>query len=279
VRILYLAVVGKARFELGLFGDGRRSGNSQKKGEKVMMKKIFGILLVVVLVATIVPASVFAKSPKTEFDLNGPHYNLNLLGKRDGWNDKEVSNPQRHTMFVPMDTSGWNITLELPNKVINHALKADNVTSLDGFGIFMTQSDSDDFAVIDGTAFDGTPCELELADGEYRVVVAAKAKPVANAPTIDGWAQVYNATGGLWYYLNLGTVTVSRRWVEATDLFYIDNEEINTGETGLPTVGGEVWIFDYFDYLYTFPELSDCAYFWQLQNNGSKLIQVRFYPI
>ena len=244
-----------------------------------MTKKIFGILLAVVLVATILPSAVYAKSPKTEFDLNGPHFNLNLLGKRDGWNDKDVSNPQRHTMFVPMDTSAWNITLNLPNKVINHAMKTDNLTALDGFGIFMTQGDGDDFAVIDGTAFDGDPCELELADGEYRVVVAAKAKPVANAPTIDGWAQVYNATGGLWYYLNLGTVTVGRKWVEATDLFYIDNEEINNDETGLPTVDGEVWIFDYFDYLYTFPELSDCAYFWQLQNNGSKLIQVRFYPI
>jgi hypothetical protein len=244
-----------------------------------MTKKLFGILLVVVLVATIVPVAVLAKSPKTEFDLNGPHYNLNLLGKRDGWNDKEVSNPNRHTMFVPMDTSGWNITLELPNKVINHALKVgDNVTSLPGFGIFMTQSDSDDFAVIDGTAFDGNPCELELADGEYWVVVAVKAKPVANAPTIDGWAQVYNITGDLYYYLNLGTVTVSRRWVDATDLFYIDNEEINTGETGLPTVGGEVWIFDYFDYLDTVGGYGDYAYFWQLQNHGSKLIQVRFYP-
>jgi hypothetical protein len=178
-----------------------------------------------------------------------------------------------------MDTTNWNITLNLPNKVINHATRTDNLTALDGFGIFMTQGDGDDFSVIDGTAFDGDPCELELADGEYRVVVAAKAKPVANPPQIDGWAQVYNATGGLWYYLNLGTVIVTRKWVEATDLFYIDNEEINNEETGLPTVDGEVWIFDYFDYLYTFPGLNYCAYFWQLQNHGSKLIQVRFYPI
>ncbi len=246
------------------------------------MKKIFAILLVVVLVATTVPSVVFAKSPKTEFNLNGPHYNLNLLGKRDGWNDKEVSNPQRHTMFVPLDTSGWNITLQLPNKVVNHYDPvADNVTSLPGFGIFMTQGDGDDFAVTDGTAFDGDPCDLELPNGgrTYMVVVAAKAKPVANAPTIDGWAQVYNETGGLWYYLNLGTVTVNRRWVDATDLFFIDNAEIRHGVTGLPEVEGEVWIFDYLDYLCSLPELSDCAYFWQLQNHGSKLIQVRFYPI
>jgi hypothetical protein len=248
-----------------------------------MTKKIFGILLVVVLVATIVPAAVFAKSPKTEFDLNGPHFNLNLLGKRDGWNDKEVSNPDRHTMFVPMDTSGWNITLELPNKVVNHGAKVgDNVTYLDGFGIFMTQSGADDFAVIDGTAFDGDPCELDLAAGKYKVVVVAKAKPTSQNATIDGWAQVHNTTG-LYYYLNLGDVSVGRKWRDATDLFFIDTTEASIGETGLPDpgTGNEglgMWIFDYLKALEEMPEYDDTAYFWQLQNNGSKLIQVRFYP-
>ena len=182
------------------------------------MKKIFGILLVVVLLATIIPSAVVAKSPKTEFDLNGPHFNLNLLGKADGWNDKEVTNPQRHTMFVPMDTTNWDIDLKTPNKVVNHGSKVgDNMTSLPGFAIYMTQSGSDDFAVIDGTAFDGDECVLGLADGEYRVVVAAKAKPVADQPVIDGWAQVYDEYGTLYYYLNLGTVTVNRKWSDATD--------------------------------------------------------------
>ena len=198
------------------------------------MKKIVGILLVAVLLATILPSAVYAKSPKTEFDLNGPHFNLNLLGKRDGWNDKEVSNPQRHTMFVPMDTSGWNITLNLPNKVVNHGSKVgDNMTHLDGFGIFMTQSGADDFAVIDGTAFDGDPCELDLAAGKYKVVVVAKGKPTSQNATIDGWAQVHNTTG-LYYYLNLGDVSVGRKWVDATDLFFIDTTEASIGETGLP---------------------------------------------
>lgn len=248
------------------------------------MKKILGILLVAVLLATILPSAVFAKSPKTEFNLNGPHFNLNLLGKPDGWNDKEVSNPERHTMFVPVDTTEWEIELKTPNKVVNHGSKVgDNVTALPGFAIYMTQSGSDDFAVVDGTAFDGDPCELELADGKYWVVVAAKAKPVANAPTIDGWAQIYDIDGALYYYLNLGTVTVSRKWSNATDLFFIDTTEASIGETGLPDPGTGngglgMWIFDYFASLNA-AEYGDFAYFWQLQNNGSKLIQVRFYPM
>jgi hypothetical protein len=253
-----------------------------KKRRRQNMKKIIGILLVAVLLATILPSAVFAKSPKTEFNLNGPHFNLNLLGKPDGWNDKEVSNPERHTMFVPMDTTEWEIELKTPNKVVNHGSKVgDNVTALPGFAIYMTQSGSDDFAVIDGTAFDGDPCELELADGKYWVVVAAKAKPVANQPQIDGWAQIYDIDGALYYYLNLGTVTVSRKWSNATDLFFIDTEEASIGETGLPDPGNSglgMWIFDYFASLNA-AEYGDFAYFWQLQNNGSKLIQVRFYPM
>ena len=247
------------------------------------MKKILAIVLAVVLVATILPSAVFAKSPKTEFDLNGPHYNLNLLGKRDGWNDKEVSNPQRHTMFVPMDTSGYNITLNLPNKVIRHAVVEDNVPSLPGFGIFMTQTGADDFAVIDGTAFDGDACVLDIAAGKYKVVVVAKGKPTSQNATIDGWAQVHNTTG-LYYYLNLGDVSVGRKWVDATDLFFIDTTEANLGITGFPIDPGTgndglgMWIFDYLKALEALPEYDETAYFWQFQNNGSKLIQVRFYP-
>jgi len=248
------------------------------------MNRILGIVLVVVLMATVLPSAVFAKSPQTEFDLNGPHYNLNLVGKVDGWNDKEVSNPDRHTMFVPMDTSEWNIELKTPNKVVDHGTSVgDNVTSLPGFAVYMTQSGADDFAVLDGTAFDGDPCELDLAAGKYWVVVAAKAKPVANPPTIDGWAQIYDADGALYYYLNLGTVSVSRKWSNATDLFFINTEEASGAITGLPDPGNEneglgMWIFDYFNYLDE-EQYSDFAYFWQLQNNGSKLIQVRFYPM
>ena len=250
------------------------------------MKKIFGILLVAVLVATILPSAVFAKSPQTEFDLNGPHFNLNLVGKADGWNDKEVSNPDRHTMFVPMDTTNWDIDLKSGangNKVVNHSNVSTNVTSLPGFAIYMTQSGSDDFAVVDGNAFDGDACELDLAAGKYWVVVAAKAKPVANAPVIDGWAQIYDIDGALYYYLNLGTVTVSRKWSDATDLFFIDTQEASGAITGLPDPGTGngglgMWIFDYFNYLDD-AEYSDFAYFWQLQNNGSKLIQIRFYPM
>lgn len=263
------------------------------------MKKAIFILLTVALVVSLVPAIAFAKSPKTEFDLNGPHFNLNLVGKADGWNDKEVDNPERHTMFVPMDTSEWEIELGQPNKVIRESAVENDVESLPGFAIFMSQDKNlEDFMVTDGTAFDGDPCELVLPDGMYYVVIAAKGKKNVDPPTIDGWTQVYDELNQLYYYLNLGTVTVSRKWSNATDLFFIDSTEANIPVTGLPDpgdtqVGGDyggagTWIFDYLDLLGQVmydpgdgltEQYTDLAYFWQLQNNGSKLIQVRFYPM
>jgi hypothetical protein len=242
------------------------------------MKKVISVVLAVVLLVAFTPVMAIAKSPKTEFELNGPHFNLNLVGKADGWNDKEVDNPNRHTMFVPMDTTNWDIDLKQGaggNKVKGRGTDniSENVTSLPGLQILMTQGT--EFAVLDGTAFDGDACELQLGPGKYWVVVAAKAKPVAKQPEIDGWAEIYDNDELTWYYLNLGWVSVKRSWTDATGLFFIDTGEEGFGLPG-PT-GGSQWIFEYFAGLDA--RYSDCAYFWQLQNNGSKLIQVRFYPM
>jgi hypothetical protein len=243
------------------------------------MKKFFALTLAVTMVASLLPAAAFASAGgnKGELNLNGPHFELNLLGKPDGWNDKEVTNPDRHTMFVPQDTTNWEIELKTGtngNKLANHGIVTDNVDTLPGFAIYMTQGT--EFAVVDGSAFDGDACEFQLGPGKYQVFVAARAKPTENAPTIDGWLQAYDIDGQLYYYLNLGTVSFTRQWKNATDLFYIDSGE--TANTPLPAPSDPTWIFDYIANLDT-SEWGDLAYFWQLQNYGTKLIKVRFFPV
>ena len=208
-------------------------------------------------------------------DLNGPHFELNLLGKKDAWNSKEVDNPDRHTMFIPMNTVDWNIELNTPNNL--------ETESLSGIRINMTQGS--EFAVLDGTVFDGDPIEFQLGPGKYAVYICSRAKPVAIAPQIDGWLEVYDNVGQLWYYQNLGTITATRKWQNATDLFLIDAKEAGSLPFD-PDLGGNQWIFDYMNWLDALTtwggfsvNYSDLAYFWQLQNNGSKLIKVRFYPL
>lgn len=250
------------------------------------MKKLVVIALVVVLVVTLVlgTGAVMAKKPGTDF--NGPHYNLNLVGK-DKVMPGDYNNPDRHTMFVPLDTEGMTFGINTPNNL--------GETEMDGIKIEVTQGP--EFAMIDGNATDGYGA-FELGPGKYSVYIAVKAKspkfddPVTN---ITGWVEAYDNLGVLWYYLDIGDVSVKKgknSWTDATDLFFIDlNEDLFgflTGSEADWIDGLGMWVFDYMGGLDTWFEdsgglapynISDLAYFWQVDNHGNKLIQVRFYPM
>jgi hypothetical protein len=239
------------------------------------MRKLIGITIAVVMLLSLaVPALAAPKG----VDFNGAHFELNLLGKKADWNGGGAyDNPDRHTMFVPESTEGWNIVLDQPNKVFQGGTQtSENLTSLPGLAVWMTQGD--EFAVLDGTAFDDDhDLNFQLGPGKYAVYVVARAKPVENPAQIDGWIQVLNPfDNNYYYYLNVGTVSVSRKWQNATDLFMVSSAEV--GASGLlAPVDGNEWVFDYLDRLDA-AGYSDTAYFWQLQNN-SRLLKVRFYKI
>ena len=248
------------------------------------MKKMFAIVLAVVLVATILPSAVFAKSPKTEFNACGPHYNLNLIAK-DKTMPGDYNNPDRHTMFVPLDTSGELIPLMKPNN-----LDADY---LPGTGIRIDITQGSEFAMIDGNGTDDTDGDgyldgsFQIGPGQYDVYIAVRAKSPKYTDeeavtNIDGWIEGYEENGALWYYLNVGSVTVKKNgsWTNATGLFFVSDSE---DPFGLVT-GDDVWVFTYMGWLDegftvgdTDYDFSNLGYFWQFDNHGNKLIQVRFY--
>jgi hypothetical protein len=242
------------------------------------MRKLIPIALAIVLVLTLAVTPVFAAKPGTDF--NGPHYNLNLIGKSKEM-PGDYDNPSRHTMFVPLDTTGMNISLNQPNNL--------DKSSLPGIKIEMTQGE--EFAMIDGDATDGYGA-FQLGPGKYRVYIAVKAKSpkYENAYTdITGWVEAYDNNGSLWYYIDVGWVQVKKNgnsWTDATDLFFVTTGEDDfgflTGSEPDYTQWG-MWVFDYMAGLDAWTtgdyDLSDLAYFWQLENHGNKLIQVRFYPM
>jgi len=200
-------------------------------------------------------------------DFSGPHYNLNLIGKKIDWNDHEnFSNPDRHTMFVPLSTNGEEITFA-------------GFDPLPGIKISMTQGS--EFAVIDGTWFDDGECAFQLGPGKYNVYIVAKGKPGGEAD-ITGWVYADATTD---YLFPIGTVNVSRskKWKDITDIFYVDEgEDSSIDWEGLFITPPEypMWVFDYLDFLNTYlPGCEYAEYFWQLVNNNIRLIQVRFYPI
>lgn len=223
-----------------------------------MKKLIIAVVLALVLMGSMVPLAANAAKPGTDF--SGPHINLNLIGKNKIMPGTYSGN--RHSIFVPIDTSNSSIPLKQPNNL--------STDSLPGAGIWFTQDPTaTDLYVIDGNATDDTGAQVVLPGGKYAVYIAAPAQnPKVQDPSasITGWYQYYDSTGSLYYYYQLGTVTVSKssKWVGADSLFY--------------TSGGE-WIFDYLNDLETTYGYTQTAYFWQLLNNGDKLIQVRFYPV
>ncbi len=248
------------------------------------MKKFAVIGLAVLLILVIGVSPIMAAKPGTDF--NGPHYNLNLIGKEKVMpGDKD--NPDRHTMFVPLDTTGMTFDINTPNNL--------GEAEMDGIKIEMTQGS--EFAMIDGNATDGYGA-FQLGPGKYHVYIAVKAKSpkYPNAYTdITSWVEAYDNLGNLWYYIDVGYVQVKKgknSWTDATDLFFVNVSEDDFGylagdEPGWVD-GLGMWVFNYMAGLDTWYEdtlgeapydLSDLAYFWQFDNHGNKLIQVRFYPM
>jgi len=259
------------------------------------MKKLVYLIVAIVVLGLIVTgcipvvppaeqdeASILTKTPPLK-PPSGAHYNLNIIGKKAEWNGGgSYDNPDRHTMFVPEDTTGWFIPTPGDDDTTN-------VPDLPGIKIEMTQGA--EFAVLDGNAFGDGKCAFQLAPGKYKVWITAKAKPPKPGEdyytNIGGWVYAYDVVEGDSYYFNIGSVTVRKNsgWQDATELFYVSCTEdwFNLVELELECDGLGMWVFDYLNFLtgYNFgdaPDITDAAYFWQYDNHGNKLVQVRFYP-
>jgi hypothetical protein len=200
-------------------------------------------------------------------DFSGPHYNLNIIGKKSDWNGGgSYDNPDRHTIFVPEYTEELNCYT--PND--------DPRTDEPGVTIWMTQGS--EFAVIDGNAFDDCAAAFQLGPGKYKVYIVAKAKPGVDRYTdITGWVRAEDEDG-VYYYLDIGSVNVtkSKKWNDATHIFYVSPNEDTFG-----VIVEDTWVFDYMTLLKNAtldPDIVDAAYFWQFDNHGNKLVKVRFYP-
>ena len=208
-------------------------------------------------------------------DLTGYHYNLNLIGKKADWNGGGgYDNPDRHTMFVPVDTTGLTFPVG--------GTEGDPFETLDGIKISMTQGT--EFAVLDGNAFDDGECAFQLDQGTYRVFIVAKAKPHPNKEDPDGYYT--DITGWVYckafeeYLFDIGKIRVSKKlskkFEEITDLFYVSAGE-EPDIIGLLTGSDNVWVFTYLGML-AGAGYTDAEYFWQYDNHGNKLVKVRFYP-
>jgi hypothetical protein len=255
------------------------------------MKKLVYLIIVMLVLGLIVTGCSLLVPPvekdetsmltkaKPGTDFSGAHYNLNIIGKKSDWNGGgSYDNPDRHTMFVPENTDEFEIT---PG---NTCFTPNDDPRLDEPGVTIWMTQGDEFAVLDGNAFDDCKCEFQLGPDRYKVYIVAKGKP-GGETDITGWVRYPdpNEDYAVYYYLYIGSVNVKKTkdWNDATDIFYVSCSEdlLSIVDDIVDCDGLGMWVFEYLSALTTYdPLINDNAYFWQFDNNGNKLVQVRFYP-
>lgn len=229
-------------------------------------------VLLIVLQAAVFPVQAGGNNNPNKFH-GPPAYVLNILGKKSDWKGNgDYDNPDRHTMFIPEKTPGYNVTLHI--------------------------SDGPEFAVLDGNAFDDGEVSLQLKKGRYYVYIVALAKPGDNTKIWAKAGLTLDGDGNLLIPLMLDYLQVKRikgqpYWENATGMFYVDWDDVVSivfpGETPTQEQLQEladalgilpwqpVWIFDFLHYMTELPDYVDYFYFWKINNQGCKHLQVRFY--
>ncbi len=234
--------------------------------------KIVFVVLATALATTILLSGVAVQARpngglKPGIDFSGPHFNLNLHGVPDGIDKFSVDSigDGRHSIFVPLSPDA--------DFSIEYAFS---------YTLNWTVYDCD--ATGDGTASIVLPAYMYLDtdnDGVedtrrqvayYMCYLVGLGKPADDSQVLIAPGVAYNAswTG---YQLNQEELTVSGHrkgtpvWYNGTELFFADVSFFNGTIT---TEYVDQWIFD-------IPGLE--GYWWQMTNNGVKLMQVRFYPV
>lgn len=236
---------------------GNQKCLSEHKEGTLMNKRQVFLLSVIILVGSVIFVScssdlrILPTQPEipTPFSLingngapSGPHYNLNIIGVPK---DKtaEMDNNQGHRIFVKLDGKS-KIWLR----------------------------EGDDFQVLDANGTDGNGAKFQLPDPDpdndlvlsYSVYARALGKPGGWSNTTACFVDEYGDT-----ICSVDTLTLVRRKGKST--FTNVSKELLTlyldldGDGSLERVG----LFDEETY----------QYFWDYDNHGLKLAQLRFYPI
>jgi len=172
---------------------------------------------------------------------SGKHYNLNIHGAK---NVGEVGDSSGHTMFVSLFSGSK------PTKII------------------MTQDPNGVFQVTDRNGLDDGVAKFNIAPGYYDVYARALGKPGGNVEIIS-WAEFEDDNGNPIF--KLGEVDLTRmkgkpQTVNINHLFCVDEITLEVG--GETVTYKHEWVFDIL-------ELEE--YWWDYDNKGLKLLQLRFY--
>lgn len=210
--------------------------------------KIAGAVIVtaIMVIAAIVATQSATAAGGNGIPENGNHYNLNLIGVQKEKNvDPTWQGSNGHRIFVPL-TGKCTIWL--------------NKTPAETFSVY-------DYDGTDGAATLGLPDPYEgIYTGQaanYRIYVRELGKPGGKASITAGY---YDQTDNTWWY-SLDVVTLERK--KGQSVFVDRTLSLTTIQADFDGDGD-------LERMGLFDEGLE-GYFWDYDNNGLKLAQLRFY--
>jgi hypothetical protein len=219
------------------------------------MKKAVAVLAVSLTLST---AASFAETGNGA--MSGTHYNLNIIGKKQ-CSTEPLTDSNRHNIHVLLN--GGDSATSLKGSLASGVSKVNK--------IYLSQGD---FRVLDGNACDNDGAKFQLPAGGYVIFARALGKPggastmtsCATGAGLDGVLgtaddEIVCSTENVLLTRTKGKSTFSNVTTQLTTLL-LDTDGDGNGDT-------RVGLFD--------PMLQD--YFWNYDNKGLKLAQLRFYQI
>ncbi len=252
------------------------------------MKKVLFIGLAVVLALTLTFSAATAGKGKGKGKgnngLSGPHWGFNIIGHPKNVDAINGDHSNGRAIMVPLKNAKG------PNEIVceddGYILKEDEKatwTDQEPAGAKIHFLPGDDFRVIDRDATDKNGATIQIPtvmqDGEQvsavNVYLRVLGKPMT-CMDIDAYA--LDLDQGLWFWS--GSVDLNRKkgksaWVNVDELFDVFFCEVDLLDADLDgntneclTDEAEVSVFNN-----VFED-----YFWNILNNGTRLVQVRLYP-
>jgi hypothetical protein len=189
---------------------------------------------------------------------SGQHFNLNILGKEQCPTDP-MTTGNGGVIFVLLN--GGDVATNLNGKLASNISKVNKI-------YLVPSPDNNTFDVLDGNACDGNGALFELpnpTNGSYTIWARALGTPGGNATitpcaTDTNTLEIVCSSTSQLLMRTKGKQTFQNVTTQLTTLTFINPA------TGQPVT---VSLFD--------PAFQD--FFWNYQNNGLRLAQLRFYPV
>jgi hypothetical protein len=232
------------------------------------MPQFLRIIVWTPVVCLLIAASLNAQDLSTY--LSGPHYNLNIIGVDEG-KTSTMTNSSRHTIFVGLGRKNNPVTTTI------------------------WLQPGADFRVCDGNGFDAAhdcsgvpfkpqgatfqlPCNTSLA---YDPAVGCPAEVAQRSYTV--WARALGKPGGQASAMTCATDKLTNEVVcSTTNALTLDRQKGKSSwQDATKQLTSLVADIDGDGDLETVPLFGDgfVDFFWQWDNQGLKLAQLRFYPM